>query len=176
MELARQIDPLSLIVNALKARAFFYAGRDAEAIEQANKTLEIEPNFWIAHIMLARIYIRQNRFDEAIAEAKKASEYSGGNREAASLEALALAKSERRDESSAILKELKSRSNQRYVPSYNIAMIENGLGSREEVLNNLEKAFAEKDVRIILLKVEPKWNNLRGEARFVELMRRMNLE
>ena len=172
MELARQLDPLSLIVNALKAQSYFYAGRDAEAIEQANKTLEIEPNFWIAHIMLTRIYIRQNRFDEAIAEAEKAGEFSGGNSEAVSLEAYALAKSGRRDESLKLLEELKS--NGRYVPSYNLAMIYNGLDNREEALNNLEKAFAEKDARLILLKVEPKWNNLRNESHFIELMRRMN--
>ena len=174
MELARKLDPLSLIVNALKAQAFFYANRDAEAIEQANKTLEIEPNFWIAHIMLTRIYIRQNRFDEAIAEAKKAVQFSGGNSEAVSLEAYALAKSGKRDESLKLLEELKS--NGRYVPSYNLAMIFNGLDNREEVLNNLEKAFAEKDARMILLKIEPKWNDFRNEPRFIELMRRINFE
>ncbi len=174
MELARKLDPLSLIANALKAQSFFYAGRDAEAIEQANKTLEIEPNFWIAHIMLARIYLRQNRFDEAVAEATKAKEFSGGNSEAVSLEAYTLAKSGRRDEALKMLEELKSRSNQRYIPSYNIAMIENGLGNREETLTNLEKAFAEKDARMILLKVEPKWNNLRNEPRFMKLMNELN--
>ena len=174
IEIARKLDPLSLVINALKAQSFFYAERDAEAIEQANKTLEIEPNFWIAHIMLARIYIRQNKFDEAINEAKKAVQFSGGNSEAVSLEAYALAKSGRRDESFELLEDLKS--NGRYVPSYNLAMIYNGLENREESLNNLEKAFAEKDARLILLKVEPKWNNLRNEPRFIELMRQMNFE
>ena len=174
MESARKLDPLSLVINALKAQSFFYAERDAEAIEQANKTLEIEPNFWIAHIMLARIYIRQNKFDEAINEAKKAVQFSGGNSEAVSLEAYALAKSGKRDESLKLLEDLKSSG--RYVPSYNLAMIYNGLDNREETLNNLEKAFAEKDARLILLKVEPKWNNLRNEPRFIELMRRMNFE
>ncbi len=176
METARRLDPLSLITNALKGQSFFYAGRDAEAIDQSNKTLEIEPNFWIAHLMLARVYLRQNRFDEAFAEAKKAGEFSGGNSEAASLAAYALAKSGRRDEALAMLEELKSRSNERYVPSYNIAMIYNGLGMREEAINQLEKAFTEHDARMILLKVEPKWNNLRSDPRFIELMQQMNFE
>ena len=174
METARQLDPLSLIVNALKAQAFFYAGRDAEAIEQSNKTLEIEPNFWIAHLMLARIYLRQNKFDDALTEAKKAAEFSGGNSEAASLAAYALAKSERRDEALAMLGELKSSGG--YVPAYNFAMIENGLGNREEALSQLEKAFRTHDARMMLLKVEPKWNDLRDEPRFIDLMKRMKLE
>jgi DNA-binding winged helix-turn-helix (wHTH) protein/TolB-like protein/tetratricopeptide (TPR) repeat protein len=176
MEHARRLDPLSLIVNALKAQSFFYAGRDAEAIEQSNKTLEIEPDFWIAHIMLARIYIRQNRLDEAVIEAKKAGEFSGGNSEAISLAAYALAKSDRRDQALAMLQELKTRSNQHYVPSYNIAMIYNGLDNREETLNQLEKAFEEQDARMIILKVEPKWNNLREDPRFIDLMKRVAFE
>ncbi len=176
METARQLDPLSLIVNALKGQAFFYAGRDAEANEQSNKTLEIEPSFWIAHLMLARIYIRQNRFDEAISEAKKAERFSGGNSEAFSLAAYALAKVDRRDEALTMLEELKSKSNERYVPAYNVAMIYNALGNDLDASNQLEKAFTEHDARMILLKVEPKWNNLRDEPRFIDLIKRMKLQ
>jgi len=176
IESARQLDPLSLIVNALKSQAYFYAGRDAEAVEQANKTLEIEPNFWIAHLMLARVFIVQNKLDEAVAEAQKAAQFSGGNSEAISLEAYALAKSERREEALAKLKELKSRSHERYVPAYNTAMIYNGLGSTDEALDQLEIALQTRDARMILLKVDPKWDNLRNESRFRDLMRKTNFD
>ncbi len=176
MELARQLDPLSLIVNALKGQAFFYAGRDAEAIDQSNKTLEIEPNFWIAHIMLARVYLRQNKFDGAFAEAQKAGEFSGGNSEAVSLAGFALAKKGETARARQMLQELKSNALQRYVPAYNIAMLDHGLGDREEALNSLEKAFTDHDARMLLLRVDPKWNNLRTEARFIELLRQMNFE
>jgi DNA-binding winged helix-turn-helix (wHTH) protein/TolB-like protein/tetratricopeptide (TPR) repeat protein len=174
METARQLDPLSLIVNALKGQSFFYAGRDAEAIDQLQKTFEIDSNFWIAHIILARVYIRQNRFAEAVAETKKAGEFSGGNSEATSLSGYASAKAERRDDALAMLKELQS--NQRYIPSYNIALINNGLGNREEALNQLEKAFKERDARMMLIKIEPKWDNLRNDPRFIDLLRKMNFE
>lgn len=158
-ETARQIEPLSLIINALKGQALFFAGRDLEALDQSKKTLEIEPNFWIAHIMLARIYIRQNRFDEAVSLAGYAPA-KGGQREAAL----------------ATLEELKSASSQRYIPAYNIAIIYNGLGNREETLNLLEKTLSEHDARTILLKVDPKLDNLRNEPRFIEIMRRLNFE
>lgn len=170
IETARQLDPLSLIFNALKAQSLFFAGRDAEAIEQANKTLEIEPDFWVARIMLARAYIRQNEFDSAIKEAEKAAASSGGNSEAASLTGYAMARSGRRDEAASILKDLETNSNQRYVPSYNIAMIYNGLGDRLNALLYLRKALSERDARIILLKVEPKWDEVRSEPQFVEII------
>jgi hypothetical protein len=62
----------------------------------------------------------------------------------------------------------------RYVPPTNIALIYNALGKSDKALDYLEKGFTEKDVRMVFLKVEPKWNNLRNEPRFVDLMKGMN--
>ena len=176
MERARELDPLSLIVNALKSQAYFFAGRDVEAIDQARKTLEIEPNFWIAHLMLSRVYIRQNKLDEAAASARRAEQFSGGNSEAISLVAYALAKSGRRDEAVSELEKLKSRAAERYVPAYNLAMIHNGLGQPDQAIQLLEEALKTRDARMILLKVDPKWDELRSDPRFIDLMRRTNFE
>ena len=57
-----------------------------------------------------------------------------------------------------------------------IAIVYNELGEREKALDYLEKGLAEKDVRMVFLKVEPTWNNLRSEPRFLDLMKRMKLE
>lgn len=173
---AREADPLSLIINALEGQFLFYGGREPEAIERLNKTLEIEPNFWVAHINLAKIYINQKRFDEAIKEARIADELSGGNSETLSLLGYAQAQSGQTGEARSTLEKLKSAATAQYSPDYNIALIHNGLGEREEALNSLEKAFQSRDVRLTLLKIDPKWNDLRGDPRFVELMRRMNFD
>jgi DNA-binding winged helix-turn-helix (wHTH) protein/TolB-like protein/Flp pilus assembly protein TadD len=176
MRTARQLDPLSLVTNALEGQTLFYASRNDEAIARLNKTFEIEPTFWIAHLQLARVYIEQKRYADAIAEAKKAEQFSGGNSEAVSLSGYALAKNGQTSEARTMLEELKSTANQKYVPAYNIAMIYNGLGETEESLNFLEKAFTDRDARMILLKVDPKWNNLRNDVRFISLMKGMNFE
>ncbi len=63
-----------------------------------------------------------------------------------------------------------------YVPPYYFALVYNGLGESDKALDYLEKAFAEKNLLMVFLKVDPKWNNLRNEPRFIELMRRMNFE
>lgn len=62
----------------------------------------------------------------------------------------------------------------RYVPPYNIAVIYNGLGETDESLAWLELGFEQRDSGMVFLKVEPKWNNLRSEPRFIELMQKMN--
>ena len=73
-----------------------------------------------------------------------------------------------------MLEELSKLSTGRYVLPYHIALIYNGLGETEETLAWLERGFEQRDAKMVFLKVEPKWNNLRSEPRFVNLMRRMN--
>jgi hypothetical protein len=79
-------------------------------------------------------------------------------------------------EARAVLDELLKLSTTRYVPPYNFALVYNALNEQEKALDCLEQGYAQKDVRMVFLKVEPKWNNLRSEARFIELMKRMRLE
>jgi hypothetical protein len=64
----------------------------------------------------------------------------------------------------------------RYVPPFNVAMIYNGLGDREKPFEWLEKAYADRDVRLTFLKVERKWDPIRSDERFRALARRLALE
>ena len=55
-------------------------------------------------------------------------------------------------------------------------MIHNGLGQKDEALNYLEKSFEEREVQLTFVKIDTRWNNLRNEPRFIDLMKRMNFE
>ena len=173
MRTARLLDPLSLPTNALEAQTLFYAGRDQEAVDRLNKTFEIDPNFWIARLMLARIYIGESRWNDAMAELEKARSASHGNTEALSLEAYSLARSGRIDEARKKIEELKSGSNSNYVPSYNIAVAYNGLNDSEQTIRWLQDAVERRDVRLVLLKVEHKWDNFRSDPRFIAIMQQV---
>jgi hypothetical protein len=87
----------------------------------------------------------------------------------------ALAVSGKRSEAQRVLDELKGMSKQRYVPPYNIAIVYVGLGEKQQALAWLEKAYEDRDVRLVFLNVEPKWDALRAEERFTDLIRRMGL-
>lgn len=176
IERARELDPLSLILNALKAQAYFFAGRDAEAIEQANKTLEIEPNFWIAHLMLARSYLRQNDLENAIDAAKKAETFSSGNSEASALVAYGLAKAGKRSEALEKLSELDRQAHERYVSDFNLAVAHVALGNRDAALTHLESGLKKRDARMILLKKDPRLDDLRTDPRFINLLRKVGFE
>jgi len=175
---ARELDPLTLITNALEGQFLFYAGRDLEAIDRYVKTLEIEPNFWIAHNGLGRVYIRQGRYAEAIAALNRAIELSGGNStEPVTQLGYALAKSGNREQAQATLVKLKSpAANENFVPAYSFAVIYNGLGEKDEALNYLEKSFQEREVQMSFVKIDARWDEFRTNPRFVEIIKRMNLE
>jgi serine/threonine-protein kinase len=112
---------------------------------------------------------------EAVEAAKKAGAISG-NSQSIAYRAYALAKAGKAAEARLLLDELAKLSASGYVPPYNIALVYNGLGEEQKALDYLEKGFAERDGRMIFLAVEPMWNNLRGEPRFTDLLRRMNFK
>jgi DNA-binding winged helix-turn-helix (wHTH) protein/TolB-like protein len=175
IKLSRELDPLSLVTNALEGQILFFAQHYDEALDRLQKTIDLEPNFWLSHLFISRVYSEKGMHAEAVAEAKRAGELSG-NSQSDAYRAYALAKWGKLSEARAVLDELLKLSTERYVPPYNIALPYNALGEREKALDYLEKGFAEKDVRMVFLKVEPQWNNLRSEPRFLDLLKRMKLE
>ncbi len=112
-------------------------------------------------------------YAEAIAEAHRAKELSPMQTVSVALDGYALAKSGKRAEARAVLEELLKLSQERYVSPYSIALVYNGLGEHDETLAWLERGLEKRDVRMALLKVEPKWNNLRDDPRFQNLLGRI---
>jgi len=173
---ARELDPLSLITNSAEGQFLFFAGRSDEALSRLQKTLELDPNFFHAHLVLSMVYTEKGMFAEAVSEADKAAKLSGGNSHSVATKGYALAKSGKPAEARAVLAELQKFSSTRYVAPYNFAIIYNALGETDTALDYLEKAFAEKNVLLVFLKVDPKWNNLRNNPRYKDLLWRIGLQ
>jgi Flp pilus assembly protein TadD len=176
IKLARELDPLFPFANALEGLFLIHAGQTDEALARLQKTVELEPNFWMPYLFVSSAYIEKEMYAEAVAEAHRARKLSPVQTTAISLDGYALAKSGRRDEARVVLNELLKLSTGRFVPPYHIALIYNGLDKKDETFAWLERAFEQRDPKMAFLKVEPKWNNLRREPRFIALMRRMNFE
>src|SRR5262249_45703797 len=69
LQRAGDLDPLSLIIQATLGRhGYFFARQYDRAIEQLEKTLDMDENFWVARLWLGWTYAIVGRLDQAIAE------------------------------------------------------------------------------------------------------------
>ena len=173
---AVELDPLSLIVNALNGYHLHLARRDDEAIARLKKTLELDSSFWIAHQFLGIAYVEKKMYPEAIAEFSQAVKLSGGNTEPLALNGYVSVLSGDTAKGRAVLQELKSLESQRYVPPSNLALLSYVLGEKDEAFSWLEKAYQDRDIRLCRLKVDSKWDSMRSEPRFVEILKRIGLQ
>jgi len=173
---ARELDPTSILNQAIEGQILLFAGKADESLDTLKIINETNPNFWLSYLFISRVYNEKQMHAEAIAALAKARELFPANKEATALLGYALAKVGKLPQARAVLDELRQSSNQEYVAPYNLAMIHNGLGESEKALDYLEKAYAEKNVLMVFLKVEPKWNNLRSDPHFISLLKRMRLE
>jgi TolB-like protein/Flp pilus assembly protein TadD/class 3 adenylate cyclase len=170
------LEPVFPLFRAIGAMFLHHAGHNDEAYAGLQKALELEPNFWIAHITLGKVLIQQGKYAEAIAEFEKAKELSHGNSEAIASIGYVAALAGDASKARAALGELKTLSRQHYIPLHNIALVYNGLGEQSEALFWLEKACDERDVLVALLQVDPKWDSLRSNPRFVAILKRIGLQ
>jgi DNA-binding winged helix-turn-helix (wHTH) protein/TolB-like protein/Flp pilus assembly protein TadD len=175
IQVARELDPLSLRINAEEGQIYFFAKDYDKALDRLQKTIDLEPHFWLSHLLISRVYTEKGMHSEAVAEAKKAAELSG-NSQSHAYRAYALARWGKLTEARVVLNELLKSATDTYVPPYNIAIAYLAVGEKEKALDYLEKGFAETDVRMAFLKVEPQWDPLRSETRFVALLKRMGIE
>jgi serine/threonine-protein kinase len=172
---SRELEPLNLRNTSLEARFLSNAGRPDESFTAFQKIFEIDPNYWFAHTHIAIAYINEKMYTEAASSARKARELNSYSTQAIALGGYALAKSGRQTEARAALQELLQLSKQRNVPPTNIATVYCGLNEKDEAIAWLERAYRDKDPRIVFLKIDSQWGDLSGEPRFQDLLRRVGL-
>jgi tetratricopeptide (TPR) repeat protein len=173
---AIEIEPVSLGADALYGIFLGHAHRDNQALMQLQKTLQLDPNFWLTHLMLGKVYAHQHRYPEALAEFNKAKELSHGDSETIGSIGYVAGLSGDKAKARAVLEELKPRSIQSYVPSFNIALVYNGLGDQDGAIQWQEKAVDEHDVLLNLLKVDPRWDSFRSNPQFIAILERIGLQ
>ncbi len=171
---AQEIDPLSLIINASAGWVFYYARQYDQAIEQERKALEIDPNFALAHGRLAQAYEQKGMYKDAIEEYLRALTLSGENQEEIAALRLAYTVSGMRGFWQKQLDLAIERSKRQHVSASLIAGYYAHLGEREQAIQWLEKAYEERDALIWLIG-DPRWDGLRSDPRFADLIRRVGL-
>jgi DNA-binding winged helix-turn-helix (wHTH) protein/Tfp pilus assembly protein PilF len=172
MNRLRELDPLLAVNHALSAQVAF-AGRDcAVAVQFARQAIVVDPEFWIGVLQLGQAYEQLGENELALEAFNKAGRFSGGNSKAVSWRGYLFAKLGRVREAREVLNTLEAIARERYIPPYAMALVHAGLGERELALEWLERSLAVRDVHLLFLPVDPKWDTFRSDPRFVALLKR----
>jgi TolB-like protein/DNA-binding winged helix-turn-helix (wHTH) protein/Tfp pilus assembly protein PilF len=168
---AQQIDPLSPIIGAIVSEMYYFARQYDQAINEAQKTLDLEPEFVPALERLGWAYEQKTMYREAIQVFEHWQKISRDDPEMKAQLAHAYALSGRRNEALKLLKELEDESRPEHVSPYFVAVVYTALEENDRALDWLEKTCQAREMPPI--EVEPRFDNLRSNPRFKELLRRV---
>jgi len=175
MRRAQELDPLSLPINMTLGWALIAARQTDQSIEQLRKTLEMDPNFVLAHHRLGMAYEQQGKYAEAIAEFKQVINLTSGKPLGVAALARVYALAGQRADAQKLLGELQEQAKVRYVSPASIALVFAGLGEKDQALTWLDKAEKEHDGVIVRLKVDSRYDSLRSDPHFAEIVRRIGM-
>jgi DNA-binding winged helix-turn-helix (wHTH) protein/TolB-like protein len=172
---AQQLDPISLIISTNVAEVFYFSRDYERAIVEARKVIEMDPNFPQARWRLAETYEEKGMHREALTEYLKWMSLSGASRE--NVDAL-----QRAYESSGIggfwrklVTLIEHNEYESYISSRKLASMYARLGEKDQAFGQLEKACRERDTLLVELKVDPAFDSLRSDPRFVRLLHLIGL-
>jgi len=172
---ARDLDPLSLIIQVNVANVFLLSREYDRAIDECRKALDMEPHFVTAHWVLGRGYEFKKQFPLAIEEFRRGLTVEPGSTLLRATLARTYALSGARAQAESLLRGLRAGASQRYVSPLDLALVYAALGQTDQAFASLDQAVRQRANLLIYLKVDPAYDSLRGDPRFGELLRALGL-
>ncbi len=172
---AVELEPLDLLLRGHLQFNYNLARLYDQALEECRKAREIDPNLFWMNLTCGVALEQKGMLEEAIRELEGGVSRSGRTPVLMAALGRVYALSGRQAEARKILDELKERSKQIYVAPSFLAYIHAGLRENDQAFAWLEKGYAERDAWLLLLKLEPRFDSLRSDPRFADLVRRVGL-
>jgi TolB-like protein/Tfp pilus assembly protein PilF len=173
--LAQESDPLSLAINTDVGFHHYYNRRYDSAVKQLSAVLEMRSDFPPAHLWLGRTYQELKKYPEALEEYRQVSDKIGDWPVAVAARGYVNGVSGRTAEARDDLANLAKQAEARFVTAYGVALIHAALGEKDLAFTWLEKAFAERSHWLVWLRLDPRWDAIRADARFGQLLSRVGL-
>jgi TolB-like protein/DNA-binding winged helix-turn-helix (wHTH) protein len=170
-EHARRLDPASLPIRTDLAFQLHYSGKNEDARLELQNILRVDPNFPLAHFWMGRVLSSEANCSGALSELETASTSSlrdwqpviAAHGHIAGVCGQPL---RARDD----LRKFDELSQKRFVTSYGYALIYSGLRDKDEAFIWLRKAVEERSHWLVWIRVDPRFNTLRADDRFRELV------
>jgi Flp pilus assembly protein TadD len=172
MRRARELEPFAAVEHALSAHVEFAARDFKSALQLARQATALDPQFWIGQFQLAQVYEQLGGHESMLRAVEITERFGRANSKMISLRGYTLAKLGRTTEAREVLRTLETLGRERYVPQYAMALVHAGLGESDAAIQSLERGLQARDVNLVFLAVDPKWDAFRTEPRFLDLLNR----
>jgi TolB-like protein/Flp pilus assembly protein TadD len=171
-----ELDPRSIRANYIMGMILLRAGHYKEAKKHLQKVIEMEPDLSLAYFLSGQGDMKESQFDQGVAQIEKAAALEKNNPMILSALGWAYGIAGRKKEAQQILVLLKEMSRDRYISGFLFAKIYAGLGDKNRAFDYLEKAYQQHAMSLAVIFTDETVENLRSDPRFIELLKKMNLD
>ncbi|MGC9950013.1 MAG: hypothetical protein ABSF64_26905 [Bryobacteraceae bacterium] len=172
---AQWLDPLSLHIGANIGAVYYCSRRYKDTVAQERRILDLDPHVPLALLLLARGYEGLGRYPEAEAILENMLRTDNSAGVLADLGHV-YAVSGKRDDARRMMDALTRMARTQHVSPHHLAFIQTGLGNKSEALALLEMSYEQHNAGLAFLKVDPRWDPLRGDPRFQRLLHELSLD
>lgn len=173
---ALQLDPLSPIVSTAVGGCLYRMRQWDEATEILRSTLQSNPGFGHAHWSLGRSLLEQGEPEEALQQFEVAARIMGPIPAALSELGYCYARMGQRDRAHGTIQELQRLAAKEWVSPLSAALVYAGLGEQKAAIERLEEAFEKRIRQLVWVNVDPRYDSLRGQPEFEQLISRLGLK
>jgi serine/threonine-protein kinase len=176
MQLAQSLDPVSAIIARDLTMVHYYRRDFEAALDQCDHTVELNPHFSPAYWMLGLIQEQREDFDESAAAFQRAVHLSPHSPRMHGALGRTFALSGKRKMAFGILRKLRELAKRRYVSPFEFASIHLALGQTDLGFRWLAQACRDRAFELTALKVDPRFDALKGDPRLGVLARDVGLD
>jgi serine/threonine-protein kinase len=171
---AHELDPTSAIISCHLGRVLGYRRRYQDAVNQLHESIKLNPALHLVHWHLGCVYAQWSKFDDAKAAFRKALELSDDPMTVGGLGYIHALLRERSEAENAAGR-LRQLATSEYVSPVEFALIETASGHADRAFEHLQLAIRDRAPRIVHLKVDPAFDGLKADARFLALLGELRL-
>jgi tetratricopeptide (TPR) repeat protein len=166
---ARELDPMSAIISCHLGRLLYFRRRYQDAVNQLHESVELDPTLHLAYWHLGCAYAKSSKLDEAKTAFTKAQRLSDDPLTVAGLAYIHALLGERSEAEDAATR-LRQAAARHYVSPVEFALIDTASGNLDSAFQHLQRAIRERAPRIVHLKVDPAFDALKNDGRFLSLL------
>jgi serine/threonine-protein kinase len=173
---AADLDPLNPTYRLHIGHLLYLAHRNDEALTECRAAILMNPNSAVAHMVLGSVYTDKKMYDAALAEFQRALPLTEDKSYIKSAIGITYAAAGKKAEARRMLDELQLQAATSYVSPIDLTGLQLALGEKDQAFVSLERAYQERSNLLAFLKVDPIYDSVRADQRFLDLQRRVGLQ